>query len=178
MCERRWTSDFGQWFPHWIHHWRSYWSLLSSADSTDSLNSLLPSVPIRRSWLFFRLHPVFAQIFAGWRTLASPRVAAHWTSLVSFSASSACLIPLTRMVFQATTMSVLLYWCTPGLLRNAGREKKPHSVMNKSWKQYPTKLQLQGHLHLISKTTLLIINFFYLNKGVEFVLKDLHTSIL
>ena len=55
-------------------------------------------------------------------------------------------------------MSVLLYGCTNRILTKYPEKKKLDSnytrllfaVLNKSWKEYPTKQQLHGHLPPIS----------------------------
>ena len=56
-------------------------------------------------------------------------------------------------------MSILLYGCTTEMLRKCIEKKLDRNytrilqaVLNKSWKQYPTKQQVYGHLPPISKT--------------------------
>ena len=61
--------------------------------------------------------------------------------------------------FQAAVMLILLYGCTIWTLTKR-MEKKLDSnytrmlraILNKSWRQYPTKQQLYGHLLLTMKT--------------------------
>ena len=61
--------------------------------------------------------------------------------------------------FQAAFMSILLYGCTTWMLTKY-MEKKLDSnytrmlwaILNKSWRQHPTKHQLYGHLLPIMKT--------------------------
>ena len=61
--------------------------------------------------------------------------------------------------FQAVVVSILLYGCTTWMLTKY-MEKKLNSnytrmlqvILNKSWRQYPTKQQLYGHLPPITKT--------------------------
>ena len=61
--------------------------------------------------------------------------------------------------FQAVVISILLYGCTTWTLTKR-MEKKLDSnytrmlwaILNKSWKQHPTKQQLYSHLPLITKT--------------------------
>ena len=60
---------------------------------------------------------------------------------------------------QAVAMSVQLYSCTTSTLTKPYDKKLdenytriPHAVLNRSWKHYPTKQQLYGHLHTISQT--------------------------
>ena len=64
-----------------------------------------------------------------------------------------------RNFFQAAVVSILLYGCTTWTLTKR-MEKKLDSnftkmlraILNKSWRQHPTKQQLYGHLHPITKT--------------------------
>ena len=61
--------------------------------------------------------------------------------------------------FQAVVVSILLYGCST-LTLTKRMEKKLDSkytrtlqaILNKSWRQHPTKHQLYGHLPLIKKT--------------------------
>ena len=61
--------------------------------------------------------------------------------------------------FQAAVVSILLYGCTTWMLTKR-MEKKLDSnytrmlqaILNKSWRQHPTKQQLYGHLPPITKT--------------------------
>ena len=64
-----------------------------------------------------------------------------------------------REFFQAVTVSVLQYDCTPRALRKCLEKKLDgtytrilNDVLNKSRKQHPTKQQLYGHLPPISQT--------------------------
>ena len=64
-----------------------------------------------------------------------------------------------RSFFQAAVMSILLYGCTTWTLTE-WMEKKPdgnytrmlRAILNKSWRQHPTKHQLYGHIPPIMKT--------------------------
>ena len=64
-----------------------------------------------------------------------------------------------RSFFQAAIVSILLYGCTTWMLTKR-MEKKLDSnytrmlraILNRSWRQHPTKLQLYGHLPPITKT--------------------------
>ena len=66
---------------------------------------------------------------------------------------------LKRQFFQAVVVSVLLYGCTTWTLTKRLENKLDKSctrmlraVLNKSWKQHPTRKQLYGHLPPISQT--------------------------
>ena len=64
-----------------------------------------------------------------------------------------------RSFFQAVVVSILLYGCTTSTLTKR-MEKKLDSnyrrmlraILNKSWRQHPTKHQLYSHLPLNTKT--------------------------
>ena len=64
-----------------------------------------------------------------------------------------------RSFFQAAVVLILLYGCTTWMLAKR-LEKKLHgnytrmlqTILNKSWRQHPTKQQLYGHLPPITKT--------------------------
>ena len=64
-----------------------------------------------------------------------------------------------RSFFQAAVVSIQLYGCTTWTLTKR-MEKKLYGnytrmlrvILNKSWRQYPTKQQLYGHLTPITKT--------------------------
>ena len=64
-----------------------------------------------------------------------------------------------RSFFQAAVVSILLYGCTTWTLTKRLERKLDgnytrmlRAVLNKSWRQHPTKLQLYGHLPPITKT--------------------------
>ena len=61
--------------------------------------------------------------------------------------------------FQAAIMSILLYGCTTWTLTKRLKKKLDsnytrmlRAILNKSWRQHPTKHQLYGHLPPITKT--------------------------
>ena len=64
-----------------------------------------------------------------------------------------------RTFFQAVVISILLYGCTRWTLTKRMEKKfdgnyirMMHAILNKSWRQHPTKQQLYGHLLPIMKT--------------------------
>ena len=64
-----------------------------------------------------------------------------------------------RNFFQAAVQSILLYGCTTWTLTKRMEKKldgnytrMPQAILNKSWRQHPTKQQLYGHLPPITKT--------------------------
>ena len=61
--------------------------------------------------------------------------------------------------FQAAVVSILLYGCTTWMLTKRLKKKLDgnytrmlRAILNKSWRQHPTRRQLYGHLPLITKT--------------------------
>ena len=61
--------------------------------------------------------------------------------------------------FQAAVVSILLYGCTTWTLIKRQQKKidgnytkMPRSILNKSWRQHPTKHQLYSHLPPTTKT--------------------------
>ena len=64
-----------------------------------------------------------------------------------------------RSFFQAAVTSILLYGCTPWTLTKRLEKKLDgnytrmlRAILNKSWRQHPTRHQLYGHLPPITKT--------------------------
>ena len=64
-----------------------------------------------------------------------------------------------RSFFQAAVVSILLYGCTTWTLTKLMEKKlgdnytrMMRAILNKSWRQHPTKQQLYGHLPPITKT--------------------------
>ena len=64
-----------------------------------------------------------------------------------------------RSFFQAAVVSILLYGCTTWTLTKWLEKKLGdnytrmlRAILNKSWRQHPTRHQLYGHLPLITKT--------------------------
>ena len=64
-----------------------------------------------------------------------------------------------RSFFQAAVVSILLYRCTTWTLTKRLEKKLDgnctrmlRAILNKSWRQHPTRYQLYGHLPPITKT--------------------------
>ena len=62
-----------------------------------------------------------------------------------------------RSFFQAAVVSILLYGCTTWTLTklDGNYTRVLRAILNKSWRQHPTKHQLYGHLPPTTKTILL-----------------------
>ena len=89
------------------------------------------------------------------------RLAKTWTAIDSQSViyKSDLTDKIKRSFFQAAVVSILLYGCTTWTLTKRMKKKLDVSytrmlwaIMNKSWRQRPTKQQLYGHLPPIVKT--------------------------
>ena len=89
------------------------------------------------------------------------RLAKAWTAFDGLSV--VCKSDLTNKmkpsVFQAAVASILLYGCTTWTLTKRMEEKLDgnyarmlRTILNKAWRQHPTKQQLCGHLPPITKT--------------------------
>ena len=66
---------------------------------------------------------------------------------------------MNRSFFQAAVVSILLYGCTSWTLTKQLEKKLDgnytrmlRAILNKSWRQHPTRHQLHGHLPPITKT--------------------------
>ena len=64
-----------------------------------------------------------------------------------------------RGFFQAAIVSILLYWCTTWTLTKRLQKRLDGNytrmllaILNRSWRQYTSKQQLDGHLPPITKT--------------------------
>ena len=89
------------------------------------------------------------------------RLTKAWTAIDKLSIiwKSNLTDKMKRRFFQAAVVSILLYGCTTWTLTKR-LEKKLDSnytrmlraILNKSWRQYPTRHQLYGHLTPITKT--------------------------
>ena len=93
--------------------------------------------------------------------LLDTRLTKAWTAINSLSViwKSNLTDKTKRSFFQAAIVSILLYGCTSWTLTKQ-LEKKLDSnytrmlraILNRSWRQHPTKQQLHGHLPPITKT--------------------------
>ena len=89
------------------------------------------------------------------------RLSKAWTSIDRFSIiwQSDLTDKMKRSFLQAAVVSILLYGCTTWTLTKRLEKKLDgnytrmlRAVLNKSWRQHPTRHQLYGHLHPITKT--------------------------
>ena len=89
------------------------------------------------------------------------RLTKAWTAIdrLSIIWKSVLTDKMKRSFFQAAVVLILLYGCTTWMLTKR-LEKKLDSnytrmlkaILNKSWRQHPTRHQLYGHLSPITKT--------------------------
>ena len=89
------------------------------------------------------------------------RLRKAWTAIDKLSViwKSDLTDKMKRRFFQAAVVSILLYGCTTWTLTkrlekklNGNYTRMLPGILNKSWRQHPTKQQLYGHLLSISKT--------------------------
>ena len=90
------------------------------------------------------------------------RLTKTWTAIDKLSIiwKSDLTDKMKRGFFQAAVVSILLYGCTTWTLTKRLEKKLDGNytrmllaILNKSWRQHPTKQQLYSHLPLITKTT-------------------------
>ena len=88
-------------------------------------------------------------------------LAKAWTAIdrLSIIWKSDLTDKMKRSFFQAAVVSILLYGCTTWTLTkrlerrlDGNYTRMLRAVLNKSWRQHPTRLQLYGHLPPITKT--------------------------
>ena len=89
------------------------------------------------------------------------RLAKAWTAInrLSIIWKSDLTNKMKRSFFQAAVTSILLYGCTTWTLTKRLEKKLDgnytrmlRAILNKSWRQHPTRYQLYGHLPPITKT--------------------------
>ena len=89
------------------------------------------------------------------------RLTKAWTAIdrLSIIWKSDLTDRMKRSFFQAAVVSILLYGCTTSTLTKRLEKKLDgnytrmlRAILNKSWRQYPTRHQLYGHLPPITKT--------------------------
>ena len=90
------------------------------------------------------------------------RLTKAWTAIdrLSIIWKSDLTDKMRRSFFQAAVISILLYRCTTWTLTKRLKKKLDgnytrmlRAILNKSWRQHPTRHQLYGHLPPITKTT-------------------------
>ena len=89
------------------------------------------------------------------------RLTKAWTAIdrLSIMWKSDLADKMKRSFFQAAVVSILLYGCTTWTLTKRLEKKLDgnytrmlRAILNKSWRQHPTRHQLYGHLPPITKT--------------------------
>ena len=89
------------------------------------------------------------------------QLAKAWTAIDRLSViwKSGLTDKMKRSFFQPAIVSILLYGCTTWTLTKRTEKKLDgnytrmlRAILNKSWRQHPTKQQLCSHLPLITKT--------------------------
>ena len=150
-----------------LHHHHHHVMLVARISLTLSRHSSLSFIALGRSsgqhpvsshscWMYVRAgRPAFARLCVGVHKSTS-----LMSSSLLLQQCPACLVRLTwRSFFQAAVTSILLYGCTTWTLTNRLEKKLDgnytrmlRAILNKSWRQHPTRHQLHGHLLPITKT--------------------------
>ena len=101
------------------------------------------------------------QAFIWFSSVSSTETAKAWTAIdrLSVEWKSDMTDIMKRSFFQAAAVSMLLYgWPTWTLTKRMEKKldgnytRMLQAILNKSWRQHPTKQQLYGHLPLATKT--------------------------
>ena len=88
------------------------------------------------------------------------RLTKAWTAInrLSIIWKSDLTDKMKRSFFQAAVVSILLYGCTWTLTKRLEKKldgnytRMLRAILNKSWRQHPTRHQLYGHLPSITET--------------------------
>ena len=95
------------------------------------------------------------------KTDVNTRLAKAWTAInrLLVLSKSDLTNKIKHSFFQAVVVLILLFGCTPWMLTKHMEKKLDgnytrtlQAILNKSWRQHPTKQQLYGHLPPILKT--------------------------
>ena len=106
------------------------------------------------------LHSCWMYVRAGRPAFARPCVGIHKSTVYRLSTiwKSDLTDKMKRSFFQAAVTSILLYGCTTWTLTKRLEKKLDgnytrmlRAILNKSWRQHPTRHQLYGHLPPITK---------------------------
>ena len=99
--------------------------------------------------------------FQLYKKVINTRLTKAWTAIdrLSIIWKSDLTDKMKRSFFQAVVVSILLYGCTTWTLTKRLEKKldgnftrMSRAILNKSWRQHPTRHQLYGHLPPITKT--------------------------
>ena len=110
--------------------------------------------------LFVNNH-LFAHIISVSEKDIDTRLTKAWTAIdrLTIIWKSDLTDKMKRSFFQAAVVSILLYGCTAWMLTKRLEEKIDgnytrmlRAILNKSWRQHPTRHQLYGHLPPSTKT--------------------------
>ena len=150
-----------------------------SYDSVDTVSFVLSNCQflvdtIIITYTILTSHPqtdcfVVSQLFSVARHVRFPKLRSNidtrltkaWTAIdrLSIIWKSDLTDKMKRSFFQAAVVSILLYGCTTWTLTkrlerrlDGNYTRMLRAVLNKSWRQHPTRLQLYGHLPPITKT--------------------------
>ena len=139
---------------------------ITDADYADDI-ALLANTPNQAETLLHSLERAAAGIGLYGSSVSSTekdidtRLTKAWTAIdrLSIIWKSDLTDKMKRSFFQAAVVSILLYGCTTWTLTKRLKKKLDgnytrmlRAILNKSWRQHPTRHQLYGHLPPITKT--------------------------
>ena len=104
--------------------------------------------------------PYLGSSVSSTETDINKRLAKAWTAIdrLSIIWKSDLTDKMKRSFFQAVVVLILLYGCTTWMLTkrmeklDSNYTRMLQAILNKSWRQHPTKQQLYGHLPPVMKT--------------------------
>ena len=133
---------------------------ITDADYADDI-ALLANTPNQAETLLHSLERAAAGIVSSTETDIDTRLTKAWTAIDKLSViwKSDLTDEMKRSFFQAAVVSILLYGCTTWTQTKRLEKKLDgnytrmlRAILNKSWRQHPTRHQLYGHLPPITKT--------------------------
>ena len=116
---------------------------------------------VATSWMFASIHSRLGSSVASTEKDIDSRLTKAWTAInrLSILWKLDLTDKMKRSFFQAAVASILLYGCTTWTLTKRLEKKLEvnytimlRAILNKSWRQHPTRHQLYGHLPPITKT--------------------------
>ena len=122
---------------------------------------LIPAIQISYVIVVFVKEGFFVGQLVYWSNYIDTRLTKAWTPInrQSIIWKSDLTDKMKRSFFQAAVTSILLYGCTTWTLTKRLEKKLDgnytrmlRTILNRSWRQHPTRRQLYGHLPPITKT--------------------------
>ena len=112
-------------------------------------------------YIYIYIHTAYIYVYISTENDIDTPLTKAWTAIdrLSIIWKSDLADEMKRSFFQAAVVSILLYGCTTWTLTKRLEKKLDgnytrmlRAILNKSWRQHPTRRQLYGHLPPITKT--------------------------